>query len=326
MIFTEVMGNQERLRAAFPGDSLLLFDGPLDEDELVHEAEGATILSVFIRTKVSERAIDRLPGLRMINTRSAGFDHIAASHALNKGIVVTHVPDYGPNVVAEHAFCLLLACARKLVQAERSVKEQGEFDFGPFMGVELKGKVLGVIGTGKIGAEVVRIAQGFGMNVVAFDLYPNDALARERGFPYVPLERLLEESDFVTVHVPLTPQTEGMLDRPAFQRMKEGSILINTARGRIVDEIALRDALDRGHLAAAGLDVIDDESRPGDDPLIGSDKAVITPHIAFYTKDSVGRMLDESIQTIVSFRSGTTMNAIPREYVQKKVLHTHPQD
>jgi lactate dehydrogenase-like 2-hydroxyacid dehydrogenase len=326
MLFTEMLGNQDQLRSAFPDDDLRLFDGPLDEDELVHEAEGCSVISVFIRTKVSEKVIDHLPELRMINTRSAGFDHIAARHAMEKGIAVTHIPSYGPHVVAEHAFCLLLACARNLIPANRSVKERKRFDFEPFIGVELKNKVLGVIGTGKIGAEVIRIAHGFGMEVVAFDMYRNEKLAREYDFPYLDLDEVLERSDFVTLHLPLTPDTENLIDRAALRKMKEGSILINTARGKIVDEAALRESLDAGHLAAAGLDVIDDESHPENDPLLTSDKTVVTPHIGFYTRESIGRILADSIQTIEAFRSGVLDNQIPRDYLGKKVMHTHPQD
>jgi D-lactate dehydrogenase len=326
LVLTEVMGNQEKFRAAFPNDDVDMFDGPLDEDELIHEAEGASAISVFIRTRVSERVIDGLPKLRLINTRSAGFDHIAAKYAMGKGITVTHVPDYGPHVVAEHAFCLLLACARKLVAADRSVKELKKFDFEPFRGSELRGKVLGVVGTGKIGAEVIRIAQGFGLKVVAFDLYMNERLAREFGFPYLSLEQLLEESDFVTIHLPLTPSTEHLIDRNALLRMKKGSILINTARGNIVDEIGLKELLDSGHLAAAGLDVIDDESHPENDPLLDSKNVTVSPHIAFYTEESIGRMIDESIQTIKAFKSGRPTNEIPKEYVEKIKMHTHPQD
>jgi lactate dehydrogenase-like 2-hydroxyacid dehydrogenase len=320
------MGDEEKLRRSFPEDDLIIFNRALDEDELIHEAEGASIISVFIRTKVSERAISSLPALKMINTRSTGFDHIDAKHALEKGVMVTHTPDYGPHVVAEHAFCLLLACTRHLLVADRSVREEKRFDFEPFLGIEMRDKVLGVVGTGKIGAEVIRIAQGFGMEVVAYDIYRNEALARRYGFPYLSLEEVLEKSDFVTIHVPLTPATENLIDRPALQRMKRGSILINTARGRIVDERALREALDSGHLAAAGLDVIGDELHPENDPLLDSERAIVTPHIAFYTAESVSRMLDESIQTISSFRSGKAINEIPMEYIEKTEVRTHPQD
>lgn len=326
MLFTEAMGHQEMLRAAFPDDELRLFDGPLDEDELVHEAEGCSLISVFIRTQVSEKVIDSLTDLRMINTRSAGFDHIAAKHAVEKGIAVTHVPSYGPHVVAEHAFCLLLACSRNLVAADRSVKEEKRFDFEPFIGIELRGKVLGVIGTGKIGAEVMRIARGFGMKIVAFDLYQNEKLASEYNFPYLSLEDLLKRSDMVTLHLPLTPSTENLIDREALRSMKEGSILINTARGKIVDETALREALDSGRLGAAGLDVIDDEVHPENDPLIGSGRTVMTPHIGFFTKESINRIFEHAVETIRAYRSGKLEDEIPKEYLGKIKMHTHPQD
>ncbi len=205
MSFTEVMGNGDKLRSAFPDDRLQLFEGPLDEDELIHEAGDASVLSVFIRTKVTEKVIDSLPDLKMINTRSAGFDHIDVKHAIERGVAVTHIPSYGPSAIAEHTFCLLLACARHLPEANRSVKEDKKFDFEPFQGMELTGKVLGVIGTGKIGADVIRIAQGFGMKVVAFDIYKNEELADRYGFPYLSMDEVLEQSDFVTLHVPPDP-------------------------------------------------------------------------------------------------------------------------
>lgn len=326
MVFTEVMGYQEMLRTAFPHDELVMFDGPLSEEELVREAKNARVLSVFIRTRIDEEVIDRLPKLAMINTRSVGFDHIAAGYAVGRGIAVTHVPDYGPHVVAEHVFCLLLACARDLIAADRSVRKEKRFDFEPFMGLELKDKVLGVIGTGKIGAEVVRIAQGFGMTVVAFDIVRNEKLARKYGFSYMSLDEVLDLSDFVTIHVPLTPDTENLIDRDALARMKRGSILINTSRGSIVDEPALREALDMGHLAGAGLDVISDESDPAGDPMVGAEGTIITPHIAFYTRESLSRMFDRSIETIRSFTAGKRINEVPREYMGRARVPAAPHD
>jgi D-lactate dehydrogenase len=315
IVFTEVMGAKERLREAFPDDDIAMFEGPLDRDDLIHEAEGASVISIFIRTKIDRDIIDSLPDLKLISTRSVGFDHIDVEHAAEKGIAVTHVPEYGPHVVAEHAFCLLLACARNLVEADRSVKEGKRFDFHPFRGLELKDKTLGVIGTGKIGSEAVRIAQGFGMRVLAFDMYPNEELARKYGFSYRPLKEVLEGSDFVTIHLPLTDDTRGLFDRKALESMRPGSILINTSRGSIVDEHALRDVLDSGHLHAAGLDVIEDEEHPENDPLFDSDRATITPHIGFFTGEAIDRMLGRSIDAIESYRSGKIVDRVPGEYV-----------
>lgn len=314
ILFTEVMGAKDKIRDAFPDDELAMFDDPLDGDELIREAKDTSVLSVFIRTRVDMNVIDSLPGLRMINTRSVGFDHIDVEHALEKGIVVTHVAEYGPHVVAEHTFCLMLACARNLVEADRSVKEDKRFDFHPFRGVELRDKVLGVLGTGRIGSEVIGIARGFGMSVVAFDMYPNEALAQEYAFSYRPLEEVLGSSDFVTIHLPLTDDTRGLIGRDALQKMKPGSILINAARGPIVDEDALRESLDSGHLRAAGVDVIADESDPGSSPLIDSERAIITPHIGFFTAEAVDRMLEHSIDIIRSFRTGTIKGRVPAEY------------
>jgi len=325
IVFTEVQGYREKLREAFPSDDLVLFDGPLDGEELVSEAKGAEVISVFKRTPIRAGEIDLLPGLRMINTRTAGFDHINAGHALDRGIAVTNIPDYGPHAIAEHAFCLLLACARHVIPADRSVKADRKFDFEPFRGLDLKGKTLGVVGTGRIGAEAVRIAKGFDMKVIAFDIYQNEKLARDYGFEYLPLEEVLERSDFVTVHVPLTPDTEGLIDRSALRHMKEGSILINTARGKVVDERALREALDSGRLYAAGVDVIADEDDPERSPLIGSNKVIVTPHIAFYTEETMDRMIDEAVQTIQGFKEGRLANEVPREYI-KRTVRTAPQD
>jgi phosphoglycerate dehydrogenase-like enzyme len=192
--------------------------------------------------------------------------------------------------------------------------------------VELTGKVLGVLGTGKIGADVIRIAQGFGMKVVAFDIYKNEALASRYGFPYLSMDEVLEQSDFVTLHVPLTPSTEGMIDRSALGKMRRGSILINTARGALVDEKALKDALDQGHLSAAGLDVLEDEAHPENSPLLASERTVITPHIAFDTQETFAKIVDETIDTIRSFKAGNPTNQVPAKYLEATKMHERPHD
>ncbi len=318
LVFTETMGYAKRITDSFPKDEVITSQGGLDEDELIEMARGADVISVSIRTRISEKAIDSLPELKMINTRSAGFDHIAAHHAIEKGIAVTNIPDYGPHTVAEHVFCLMLACARDLIPAERSVREGKKFEFGPFLGTELKGTTLGVIGTGRIGAEVIRRARGFGMRIVAYDSVHNDALASELGFDYIPLDDLLRMSDILTIHVPLIPSTEGLIGQSAIEKMKKGAILINTSRGRIVDEIALKNALISGQIKSVGLDVITDEAHPENDVLIGTPGAVITPHIGFYTERSISKMTDEAIMTVRSFMEGAPMNIIPKEYIQQK--------
>ncbi|MDD1768925.1 MAG: hypothetical protein LUQ55_02965, partial [Methanomassiliicoccales archaeon] len=167
IVFTELTDHADLIRNAFPDDELVIFDRPLDERQLVDASANAEIISVFIYTPVTSAVIDSLPSLKLIATRSVGFDHVAAKYAIEKGIIVCHVPDYGSHVVAEHVFALLLACARKITSANAFVKDERRFDFSPFLGQELMDKTLGVVGTGKIGAAVIDIAEGFGMKIVA---------------------------------------------------------------------------------------------------------------------------------------------------------------
>jgi len=315
IVFTELTDHADLIRNAFPDDELVIFDRPLDERQLVDASANAEIISVFIYTPVTSAVIDSLPSLRLIATRSVGFDHVAAKYAIEKGIIVCHVPDYGSHVVAEHVFALLLACARKIPSANAFVKGERRFDFSPFLGQELRDKTLGVVGTGKIGAAVIDIAEGFGMKTVAYDVYENKSLATKYGFPYLPLDEVLERSDFVTLHTPLTPETHHLIDARAISKMKEGSILINASRGGVLDSVALKDALESGHLWGAGIDVLEDEAHPEDDPLLDAPNLVITPHSAFYTKEVLSRITELTIETIRSYKAGSPTNRVPSEYL-----------
>jgi D-lactate dehydrogenase len=315
IVFTELTDHADLIRTAFPDDELVIFDRPLDERQLVDASANAEIISVFIYTPVTSEVIDSLPSLRLIATRSVGFDHVAAKYAIEKGIIVCHVPDYGSHVVAEHVFALLLACARKIPSANAFVKGERKFDFSPFLGQELRDKTLGVVGTGKIGAAVIDIAEGFGMKIVAYDVYENMSLATKYGFPYLPLSEVLERSDFVTLHTPLTPETHHLIDARALSKMREGSILINASRGGVLDSVALKDALESGHLGGAGIDVLEDEAHPENDPLLDAPNLVITPHSAFYTKEVLSRITELTIETIRSFKAGSPTNRVPSEYL-----------
>jgi D-lactate dehydrogenase len=315
IVFTELKDHVDLLRNAFPDDELTMFDHPLEEQQLIEASKDAEIVSVFIYTPVTKKVIDSLPGMRLITTRSVGFDHIAAKYAIEKGIIVCHVPDYGAHVVAEHVFALLLACARRIPWADAFVKNEKRFDFSPFLGLELRDKTLGVVGTGKIGAAVIDIAEGFGMKVIAYDVYENKSLAMKYGFPYLPLDEVLEKSDFVTLHTPLTPETHHLIDARAISRMRKGSILINASRGGVLDSKALRDALESDHLWGAGIDVLEDEAHPENDPLLEAPNLIITPHSAFYTKEVLLRITELTIETIRSFRAGNPANRVPSEYL-----------
>lgn len=315
MVLTELGEHSDFIRKAFPDDEVVIFEGRLNEHELIEASAGAEVLSVFIYTPVTERVIDSLPSLKLIATRSVGFDHIAAKHAIERGITVCHVPDYGAHVVAEHVFALLLACARRIPEADAFVKKERKFDFSQFIGLELRDKTLGVVGTGKIGAAVIDIALGFGMKVVAYDVYQNKSLAAKFGFCYLPLDEVLAKSDFVTLHTPLTAETHHMIGDRALTAMKRGSILVNASRGGVVDSRALRAALESGHLWAAGIDVLEDEAHPEIDPLLDAPNLIVTPHSAFYTKEVVGRIIRTTIETIAAFKSGNPVNKVPPEYL-----------
>lgn len=198
----------------------------------------AEIVSTFVSSILSASVLARLPHLRFIATRSTGYDHIDRAYCRSHGITVSNVPDYGDATVAEHVFALLLAVARNLIEAVERTR-RGNFSQAGLRGFELRGMTLGVIGTGRIGRRVIEIAKGFGMAVVAFDVHPNEEAARRLGFRYADLDALLATADVVTLHVPATPQTAGLLSDRAFGLMRSGAVLINTARGNVVDVPAL---------------------------------------------------------------------------------------
>lgn len=315
IVFTEMKHHEEIILSAFPEDEIILRKNAVEPDELINLARGAEVLSVFIYTPVPRKVIESLPDLRLIVTRSVGFDHIDARFALDRGIEVCHIPDYGSHVVAEHAFALLLACARNLVRADSFVKSGRMFSFEPFLGTELRGKTLGVIGTGKIGAEVIAIANGFGMRILAYDIYRNNALAEKYAFEYVGLDELLAESDFITLHMPLTPQNHHIINEETLGKMKKGAILINTARGGLVDTVALKKALESGQLVAAGLDVIEHESEGDLGSTLAAPNLTVTPHSAFYTREALERIVRTSVKIISAYKRGEVINRIPREYL-----------
>lgn len=279
------------------------------------------VLSVFVHSPVTAATLAALPSLKLVATRSTGYDHIDLDACRQRGIAVCNVPDYGSRTVAEHAFALLLAVARRLMRATTRVR-RGEFGSDGLRGIELAGKTFGVVGTGRIGAHAAAIARGFGMRVLATDPYPDTTLARA-GVKYVALSVLLAQSDIVSLHCPATPQTRHLIDAAAFARMKPGVVLINTARGEVVDAAALADALDSGIVAGAGLDVLEQEAClhyppcPTDSGvarangrLIGHDNVVVTPHIAFNTTEAVECLRRTALANIERFLAGAPQNLV----------------
>lgn len=302
--------------------------GPLQPSSIDRAAE-AEIVAVFIHSRIDRATLDRLPHLRMIATRSTGFDHIDLAACGERGIVVANVPNYGENTVAEHTFGLILSLSRNIHRAYLRT-QRGDFSLAGLRGFDLKGKTLGVVGTGSIGLHVIRIAKGFGMDVVAYDVRQHRILPEVLGFRYVSFDELLQRSDIVTLHLPYLPETRHLMNRETFSLMKRGSLLINTARGAIVDSEALIWALDEGILAGAGLDVLEGEeliqeerellATPGVEDnlrallrqhiLTRREQVVITPHIAFYSTEALQRIMDVTVENIRAFLAGQPQNVV----------------
>lgn len=283
-------------------------------------AKNYDIISTFIYSKAEKKVLDELPNLKMIATRSTGMDHIDCEECKKRKITVMNVATYGSNTVAEYAFALLLAVAKRIVPAHQSV-EDGEFSPEGLTGVDVEGKTLGVIGVGKIGQNVVRIAKGFKMKVLGVEKTQDAALEKKLGFKFVNLETLLKESDFVSLHLPATKETFHFINKQNIRLMKPGSILINVSRGAVIETEAILWALKNKILWGAGLDVTEEEDqvenismvtskRPTKDDLQevlsyhllrDRDDVVFTPHNAFNTQEAIGRIIKTTIENIKEF-------------------------
>ncbi len=300
----------------------------------VRSAEGygdAEIVSTFVNSRLDAGVLAKFPALKLIATRSTGYDHIDAAWCAAHGVTVANVPDYGDATVAEHAFALLLAVARNLVEAVERTR-RGNFSQDGLRGFELQDKIIGVIGTGRIGRKVIEIARGFGMSVLAHDMYPNAEAAAQLGFRYEKLDAVLTASDVLTLHVPATPATASLIGDREFALMKQGTVLINTARGNVVDVPALVRTLADGRLRAAGLDVLPQEPLIREEAQIFRDawseghdlkalvanhvllrfpNVIVTPHTAYNTASAVRRIIDTTLDNIESFAAGRPTNPVP---------------
>ena len=276
----------------------------LSEGDIVRECRDTEIISLFINTQFTRTIIEHLPALKLLCTRSVGTDHIDLKACRERGILVCNVPDYGSHVIAEHVFALLLATFRHIPLGHARVLE-GHFDYHGLRGIALKGKTIGIVGTGKIGRQVAKIAHGFGMTILATDIQRTEELVEKLGVIYVPLPELLSKSDIVTLHAPALPEIEHMIDAKAFAAMKRGAVLVNTARGSLIESKALLDALNSERLSYALLDVLEHEQNFEENKaLIEHSKVVTTPHIAFYADDSMRTMYEDSFVSIRQWMEG----------------------
>lgn len=326
--FWEVTENEKKnyFTNELSGPTLTFFEDVLTEDCLPEERD-FDVIAVFVCSKISEKVINSFPNLKYIVTCSTGFDHIDTAAAKQKNISVSNVPAYGSNTVAEFAFGLILSLSRKIPQAVTRLKTAEEFTLLGLRGFDLNGKTLGVIGTGKIGINVIKIAKGFNMQILAHDPHPRT----DADFKYVSLPELLQNSDIVTIHVPLCKETEYLINKEKISLMKKGSLLINTSRGRLVDTDALFAALTSKHLAGAALDVLEEEVELKEEAeLLGQGKmnskeyktilenhilihlpnVIITPHMAFYSKEAEFSIMETTVSNIKSAISGTPENLV----------------
>lgn len=302
------------------------------EDVSDEDLKKVEVLSVFVCQPVQRADLDKMPNLKLIATRSTGFDHIDVVATKERNITVVYVPSYGENTVAEFAFALLLALSRKIPEAHKQVTETGSFDQLSLNGFDLKGKTIGIVGTGRIGVHAIKIAKGFGMNVVAYDPFPKSNLDQELDFKYVGFEELLNQSDIISLHAPFSENTRHMINEESIKYIKKEAVLINTARGGLVQTSALIKALEENIISAAGLDVLEEEGDMMDEDnllnnphpkleelknvlanhyLINHPRVIVTPHIAFNTVEAVHRILDTTVLNINAFISGEIRNKVP---------------
>ncbi|KKQ53018.1 hypothetical protein A2865_02745 [Candidatus Woesebacteria bacterium RIFCSPHIGHO2_01_FULL_39_17] len=297
------------------------FDRPLTPEELLDMGKGVDALLTLLTDKINGEVVDAIgPQLKIVSNYAAGFDNINVSELSERGVVAVNTPSDEVNeAVAEHTWALLLALARRIVEADEAVKRGAYSGWEPaiFLGVSLSGKTLGIIGLGRIGSMVARRARGYNMRVFYNKRSPDPEAEKELGVEFADLDRLLGESDFVSLHVPLTDETRHMMNAGTFAKMKKGSFLINTARGPIVDEHALVNALREGRLAGAALDVYDAE--PNVNPeLINMENVVLTPHIASATWEAREKMGQMAVDAILKTLGGEKPENMVDEDVWEK--------
>lgn len=305
--------DESRVLATLAGHDVSFVGGPLNEDTVTAAAD-ADVVSVFVSSSVPASVIDSIPNLRHVAARSTGLDHIDVAYAKGKGIDVSNVAGYGEHTVAEFAFAMILGLSRHIAAADAALKSGTSYRLVDFKGFDLFGKTIAVLGTGKIGKRVVSIAKGFGMDVVLFDAYPDEAFAASVGARYLPLEEALAAAHVVSLHVPSLPDTKHLMNDVRFAAMKQGAYLINTARGDVVDPAALLQALDSGRLAGAALDVMEAEKLRNDADrtpeeaakvetdrrLIAHPRVLVTPHIAFCSNEAIDRIDKTSLDAIAA--------------------------
>lgn len=315
--------DQKYVQKQLKGHKLSFYDHQLNHVNL--PSADTEVLSIHAHSTIDKETLKKLPNLKYIQTRTAGSDHIDLAECKKQGIVVSYAPGVNSTSVAEFVFVLLLSLVRNLTMACAQCAKGG-FAEGGYTGTELAGKTIGIVGTGAVGAKAAMIAQGFGMKVLAYDVNKNPKLAKYKSIQYVSLKDLLKQSDIISLHVPLLPETKHMINAKTIASMKKGVVLINTARGAVVDTPALVSALKSGKIAGAGLDVLEDELvlRKNLQKTLSKQKRqmykdmqsmmgknlLVTPHVAYSSVESNRRILDSALNDIGLFIKGKLKNII----------------
>lgn len=283
-----------------------------DEDEAIARIGEAEIV-ITNKTPITKRVLDSCPSIRYIGVLATGYNVVDYVYAAKKGIPVTNVPGYGTDTVAQFTFALLLEICHHVAHHSEAVhagrwEQSPDFCFCDYPQIELAGKTMGIIGFGRIGQKVGTIAKAFGMKVLAHS--PHEYESGKAIGTYVNLDTLLAESDVISLHCPLFPETEGIINQATIAKMKDGVILLNNGRGPLVVEQDLADALNSGKIQAAAVDVVSAEPIKGDNPLLTAKNCFITPHIAWATKEARQRIMDCAVNNVKAFLSGAPENVV----------------
>ncbi|MCX6792866.1 MAG: NAD(P)-binding domain-containing protein [Candidatus Falkowbacteria bacterium] len=328
-IFETKPWEQDMFKKELKGQKITFFKEPIQKVPL-KKFKNTNVITSFITSKIDAKIIKELPNLKLIATRSTGFDHIDLKQSTAQKVKVVNVPTYGENTVAEHAFALILNLSRNVFKSYlRSLKK--DYSIEGLKGFDLQDKTIGVVGCGHIGLHLIRIARGFGMDVLVYDINRDKFLSETLNFKYVGLNELLKKSDVISMHLPYCKATHHIINKKNIKLIKKGAILINTARGGLVDTSALIEALDKKILRGIGLDVLEGENLLleehhmlhreksnnkemamliKDHKLLAKDNVIYTPHIAFYSQEAVDRITKTTIENIKSFIKGKTVNEV----------------
>jgi lactate dehydrogenase-like 2-hydroxyacid dehydrogenase len=295
---------KERLRSL---GELKYYDTFFGDPELISKLQGAEILMITMRLSID--ILEHLDKCKLIAAQATGYDAINIQKVSEMGIKVCNVPDYCSDSVVEHIFGLILNLSRKLFLGDKMMRENNWKKGLAYTSLPISGKTLGIFGFGKIGQKAAKIAKAFGANVIAVTENPNKEREEKFGVKFVDFDQLLKESDFLILAAPATNQTKGIFGKNEFTEMKKNLIFINTARGVLVDENALSEALNNDLIAGAGIDVFTKEP-PVNDPLLTAKNCILTPHVAWSSEDAVERMNDICIDNIEAFIKGNPQNIV----------------